>query len=335
MKEFHQGYPGIGRMKALIRSYTYWPNVDKDIEQVVKTCKGCQLAAKAPPVKFTPWPKSDVPWTRFHINYAGPMYGNYHLIVVDSFSKWPEIFKCKRPTVTVTKCFLTEMVCAFRSTRLFVSDNGAQFTGSEFKTFCKTLGIDQITTSSYHPRSNGQAERFVDTFKRPLKKTNGTGTDDGNILQFLSIYRITPNPNGILGMSPAELMFARKIRSLINWLLPKKKRSDQNRTKQENMKYFRPRDKVFLKSYKNGKEFWQDGVITQRVSKMLYMVKSKKLKHKRYLNQLRRRFTEEISKDNEEPMEVLYDLFDIPTPPLPEMVVQKRTSKKNELGWNV
>ena len=41
---------------------------------------------------------------------------------------------------------------------------------------------------------------------------------------------------------------------------------------------------------------------------MLYMVKSKKLIHKRHLNQLRRRFTEEISKDNEEPMEVLYDL---------------------------
>lgn len=37
LKEFHQGHPGIGRMKALMRSYVYWPNMDKDIEQVVKT----------------------------------------------------------------------------------------------------------------------------------------------------------------------------------------------------------------------------------------------------------------------------------------------------------
>ena len=80
LKEFHQGHPGVGRMKALMRSYTHWPNMDKDIEQVVKTCKGCQLAAKAPPVKFTPWPKTDVPWTRLHIDYAGPMNGNYYLI---------------------------------------------------------------------------------------------------------------------------------------------------------------------------------------------------------------------------------------------------------------
>ena len=83
-------------------------------------------------------------------------------------------------------------------------------------------------------------------------------------------------------MSPAELMFARKVRYVFNRLLPKKKRSYQNRTKQENMKYFRPGDKVFLKSCKNGKEFWQDGV-----GKMLYMIKSKKLIHKRHLNQLR------------------------------------------------
>ena len=253
LKEFHLGHPGIGCMKALMRSYTYWPNMDKDIEQVVKTCKGCQLAAKAPPVKFTPWPKTDVPWTRLHIFYAGPMNGNYYLIVVDSFSKWPEIFKCKRPTATVTKYFLTELFARFGVPEKIVSDNGTQFTGSEFKTFCKTLGIDHITTSPYHPRSNGQAERFIDTFKRTLKKTNGTSIDDGNIQQFLSVYRITPNPNGISGMSPAELMFARKIRSVFNRLLPKKKRSYQNRMKQENMKYFRPGDKVFLKSYKMGK----------------------------------------------------------------------------------
>lgn len=182
------------------------------------------MAAKAPPVKYTPWPKTDVPWTRLHIDYAGPMNGNFYLIVVDSYSKWPEIFKCKRPTASVTKDFLTELFARFGVPEKIVTDNGTQFTGSEFKTFCKTLGIDHITTSPYHPRSNGQAERFVDTFKRALKKTNGTNTDDGNIQQFLSIYRITPNPNAISGMSPAELMFARKIRSVFNRLLPDRKK---------------------------------------------------------------------------------------------------------------
>ena len=35
-----------------MRSYVYWPNMDKDIENIVKSCKGCALAAKTPPIKY-------------------------------------------------------------------------------------------------------------------------------------------------------------------------------------------------------------------------------------------------------------------------------------------
>ena len=66
--------------------------MDKDIECMVKECMGCALAAKAPPIKFSPWPKTDRPWARIHIDFAGPLEGYYYLIVVDSFSKWPEVF---------------------------------------------------------------------------------------------------------------------------------------------------------------------------------------------------------------------------------------------------
>ena len=46
-----------------------------------------------------------------------------------------------------------------------VSDNGTMFTGSEFKVYCDSLAIEHITTPTYNPRSNRQAERFVDIFK--------------------------------------------------------------------------------------------------------------------------------------------------------------------------
>ena len=53
LKEFHSGHPGMSRMKALMRGYTYWPRMDWDIEKIVRECQGCQLAAKAPPVQIT------------------------------------------------------------------------------------------------------------------------------------------------------------------------------------------------------------------------------------------------------------------------------------------
>ena len=98
LKEFHMGHPGMCRMKSLMRSYIYWPRMDQDIEKIIRECKGCQLAAKAPPIKTQPWSKTDTPWTRINIDYAGPLNGYYYLVMVDSFSKWPEVYKCKHPT---------------------------------------------------------------------------------------------------------------------------------------------------------------------------------------------------------------------------------------------
>ena len=72
--------------------------MDKDIKNAVKLFKGCALAAKAPPVKFNPWPKTDLLWSRIHLDFASPLKGYNYLIVVDSFSRWPEVQRCKNPT---------------------------------------------------------------------------------------------------------------------------------------------------------------------------------------------------------------------------------------------
>ena len=55
LKDFHTGHLGMSRMKALVRSYVYWPGMDKDIENMVKSCKSCSSVAKASPIKFNPW----------------------------------------------------------------------------------------------------------------------------------------------------------------------------------------------------------------------------------------------------------------------------------------
>ena len=128
-----------------------------------------------------------------------------------------------------------------------VSDNGSQFTSVEFKEFCEIFLTKHINIPQYHPRYNGQAERFVDTLNRALKRASGTPTDKA-LQQFLQVYRITPNPNTPLAVSPAETMFARKIRSVFNKQLPK-----QNKLRKTTLapKYGLTREKKFtLKNIK-------------------------------------------------------------------------------------
>ena len=70
LKDFHNGHPGITRAKSLMRSYVFWKNLDKDIENMIRSCTSCALAVKSPPIKFSPWPKTDLPWTRIHVDFA-------------------------------------------------------------------------------------------------------------------------------------------------------------------------------------------------------------------------------------------------------------------------
>ena len=150
-----------------------------------------------------------------------------------------------------------------------VTDNATQFTSSEFRDFCKTYQVDHITTLQYYPRSNGQAERFVDTLKRALKKTLRTPTDRA-LQQFLQVYWITPNPNTPMGRSPAETMFARKVKSVFDKLILRQAKF--KKTVSPHKKHFCPGDKVLFKAYKNNMTFWEVGTIKQRIGELVYIV---------------------------------------------------------------
>ena len=113
LKDFHTRHPGVSTMKSLMRSYVYWPGVDKQIKDVVKRCRCCTMAVKVPSVKIKPWPKMDRPWSRLHIDYVVPMNRIYHLIVADSFTELLEVVKCKRPTWKSTVYFLHEIFARF------------------------------------------------------------------------------------------------------------------------------------------------------------------------------------------------------------------------------
>ena len=93
MEELHEANPGMSRMKALARSYVWWPTMNDRIKTVVKSCQQCQehqnMPSRAP---LHPWENTFQPWTRIHIDFEGPFLGEMFLLLVDSHSKWIEEF---------------------------------------------------------------------------------------------------------------------------------------------------------------------------------------------------------------------------------------------------
>ena len=95
--------------------------MDQEIEEMIKECRGCQLAAKAPPIKTQLWPKTQIPWTHMHIDYAEQLKGYHNLIIINSFSKRPEIYKFKYPTSINTIKALDEILSCFRVPEIVVN----------------------------------------------------------------------------------------------------------------------------------------------------------------------------------------------------------------------
>ena len=96
-------------------------------------------------------------------------------------------------------------------------------------------------------------------------------TDEKSLESFSSVYRITPNPNTNAGLSLAELMFTRKIRSVFDRILPSTTKTTATR---ENLstRFYKPGDKILFLNYRTGKSFWEEGIIMKRIGHMLYSV---------------------------------------------------------------
>lgn len=68
---------------------------------------------------------------------------------------------------------LKQIFARFGLPNNIVTDNGPQFIALEFKEFCSNNGISHTLIAPYHPSSNGQAQRFVQTFKSAMQKREG------------------------------------------------------------------------------------------------------------------------------------------------------------------
>ncbi|XP_046803789.1 uncharacterized protein K02A2.6-like [Lucilia cuprina] len=305
-------------MKSLARSHVNWPGIDEDIITYVRNCHQCAITCSAP-VKhtFQSWPITNKPMERIHIDIAGPCNGLYYFVVINAYSKWPEIFEITNITSSTIISKLTEMFARYEDPDTIVSDNGTQFVSAQFNKFVADRGITHLKTAPYHPQSNGQAERFVGTLKRALEKLKQEGTNKENLETFLQTYRSTPKPDS---KSPAELFLNRKIKTILDLLKPQQEVSPIKRNVQQEMifnekhgaksKSFNTNEEVFAQIFRNNKFIWLPGSIVERVGTVNYNVlvvdKNKQKLIRSHTNQLKKRF-----ESDKEPINLAYLLFDI------------------------
>lgn len=264
----HSNHPGICAMKACARSYVWWPGLDTEIEEKVRGCNTCQQVRNMPPKDRTSqWESEDSPWSRLHVDIAGPCQGGkYFLIVVDSYSKWLEVEVLSHITSTVIIAKLRRLFATHGIPRTIVSDQGTQFVSEEILSFYKNNGIKGLAVPPGHPSSNGRAERQVQVTKQNLRLLSAE--DISTRLARLLLKQHT-TPSAGTGKTPAELLYNRKLRTALSVLHPKTERGKDQITAPH--REFAEEQAVFVRNLRDGDK-WLPGVVRLRKGQYVYEV---------------------------------------------------------------
>ncbi|XP_014676701.1 PREDICTED: uncharacterized protein K02A2.6-like [Priapulus caudatus] len=287
----HTAHWGVVRMKQMARRYVWWPGISQDIEKLVKCCEPCRLSAKLPNKTFQEWPKTEKPWQRVHLDFAGPYKGKMWLVCIDAHSKFPYVamLNIGKTTSEDTIDVLKQIFTIEGSPDTIVTDNGPQFVSREFEKFCVQLGIHHVTSPPYHPASNGEAERFVQSLKTGLDKNcaGGAGLKDA-IRVFLATYRCSPHP-GLAGKSPAEVLHGRQPRNLLSLLWPREA-SGEDHTLNKGKHRYDVDALVYARNYARGPK-WVPGTVIKTLGRVLVRVQTDHGVWKRHVNQLQPRMS--------------------------------------------
>ncbi|XP_063629211.1 uncharacterized protein K02A2.6-like [Cydia splendana] len=287
LQELHSNHDGIVITKAIARSYFWWPAIDKEIESLVNKCETCAENRNMPAQVSHKWIRPEKAWSRLHIDYAGPFQGKTFLILIDAYSKWPEVKIVPDMSSGTLINVLRDIFAEQGLPDTLVSDNGRSFISDQFKEFLSTNGIRQILTPPYHPASNGQAERTVQTVKNKLKKQS---TLPWNIKLPTILYGLRTTPNSTNDKSPAELLNCRRFRTKFDHLNPlifKNQEETQVCDENENteVRSFQMGQTVYFRNYSSGPR-WLKGVIEKRQGICRYIIRWNGKLMKRHINQI-------------------------------------------------
>ena len=251
----------------------WWPGMDKDIESKVQECHLCQKQQNTPPkAPLNPWTWPNRPWSRIHIDYAGPLEGHMFLVVIDAHSKWLEVFAVKSANAISTIECLRKAFATHGIPDTIVSDNGTPFVNELFTEFTTKNGVKHITVAPYHPASNGMAERAVQVFKKGFNMFK-SGSVATRLSRFLLSYRCLPHTT--TGRSPAEMLMGRRLRTQLDSVHPdtaSKVSEKQQKQKDYHDKHcasrsFESGDLVYISTRSKD---WIDGVIVDKTGPVSY-----------------------------------------------------------------
>ncbi|KAH0758120.1 hypothetical protein KY290_021613 [Solanum tuberosum] len=220
-------HPGATKMCRDLRGVFWWNGMRRDITDFVSKFPNCQqmkvehqkLGGMTQEIDIPSWK-----WEVINMDFitGSPCTRRQHdsiWVIVDRMNK-SSLFLAVKTTNSVedyAKLYINEIVRLHGVPLSIVSDRGPQFTSHFWKSFQKGFSTQVNLSTTFHPQTDGQAERSIQTLEDMLRACvidfKGSWDDHLHIIEFA----YNNSYHSSIQMAPYEALYGRRCRSPVGW----------------------------------------------------------------------------------------------------------------------
>ena len=222
------GHLGRDRTLQRVQDEFCWPGLFNEVKQLCKVCLDCQLADKRSPspALLRPLPVIHTPFQQIGMDMVGPLpttaAGNrFILVIVDCATRWPEAFPLR---YTDSETVTDQLLLLFTRVGVpnqILTDCRPNFVSRLLKELYKLLSVSSITTTPYHPATDGLVERYNLIIKSMIRKTSKLWHSQWDLVLPFLLGELRRSPSATAGFTPSKLLYGRQMRGPLQMLRQK------------------------------------------------------------------------------------------------------------------
>ena len=220
-------HPGSTKMYQDLKQHFWWNGMKQDVALFVARCMTCQqvkiehqrASGLLQPLEIPTWK-----WDKISMDFVTglPVTRKRHdaiWVVVDRLTKSAHFLPIRKDygIGRLSEIFQQEIVRLHGTPSTIVSDRDPRFTSRFWKALHKAWGTRLHFSTAFHPQTDGQSERTIQTLEDMLRACalEWTGSWD----EYLCLVEFAYNNSwhASIKAAPFELLYGRKCRAPICW----------------------------------------------------------------------------------------------------------------------
>ncbi|XP_065854728.1 uncharacterized protein [Euphorbia lathyris] len=220
-------HPGSTKMYRDLRELYWWSGIKRDVADFVAKCLTCQQVKaehQRPSGLLQPLPIPEWKWENIAMDFVVGLprtRGGYDSIwvIVDRLTKSAHFLHVKitYDFSKLAQLYIDAIVRLHGVPFSIVSDRGAQFTSRFWKKFQEALGTKLQFSTAFHPQTDGQSERTIQTLEDMLRACIFDFGQNWDHHLPMVVFAYNNSYQASIEMAPYEALYGRKCRSPICW----------------------------------------------------------------------------------------------------------------------